>query len=59
MYFDVWAIKQSLPKYFDYTIERTPRILKRHIDKYGPGEILEAGRSQAGFDLASASSPSP
>ena len=39
MYFDVWAIKRSIVKYFDHAIERQTRILQRYIDKYGPGEI--------------------
>lgn len=39
MYFDVWAIKQNIAKYFDHTIERQGRILKRYIDKYGSEEI--------------------
>ena len=39
MYFDVWAIKQNMAKYFDYTIEKQSRTLKRYIDKYGSGGI--------------------
>ena len=39
MYFDVWAIKQAMAKYFEWVIERQPEILKRYIDKYGPGEL--------------------
>jgi hypothetical protein len=39
MYFDVWAIKQSIPEYFDHAIERMPRVLKRYIDKYGTREL--------------------
>ena len=39
MYFDVWVIKQNIAKYFDRTIERQTRILKRYIEKYGTGEI--------------------
>lgn len=37
MYFDVWAIKQEIPKFFDKAIERPKRVLKRYIDKYGTG----------------------
>jgi hypothetical protein len=37
MYFDVWAMKQEMAKFFDRAIERPRRILKRYIDKYGPG----------------------
>lgn len=39
LYFDVWAIKQAMAKYFDRTIERPVRLLRRYIDKYGPGEL--------------------
>lgn len=35
MYFDVWAIKQEIPKFFYKAIERRKDILKRYIDKYG------------------------
>ena len=37
MYFDVWAIKESMGKYFDRVIERPKRTLKRYIDEYGEG----------------------
>lgn len=37
IYFDVWAIKQTIAKFFDQAIERPKRLLKRYIDKYGPG----------------------
>jgi hypothetical protein len=37
MYFDVWAIKDTISKFFDRSIERPKRLLKRYIDKYGPG----------------------
>ncbi len=39
MYLDVWAIKQSMAKYFDRVIEGPRAQLKRYIDKYGPGEL--------------------
>jgi hypothetical protein len=39
MYFDVWAMKQSMAKVFDWVIDRPKRVLKRYIDKYGPGEF--------------------
>jgi hypothetical protein len=39
MYFDVWAIKQTIGKFFDRAIERPKRLLKRYIDKYGPGLV--------------------
>lgn len=39
MFFDVWAIKQSMAKYFDKAIERPIAQLRRYIDKYGPGEL--------------------
>lgn len=35
MYFDVWAIKDSMAKFFDRTIERPKVILKRYVDKFG------------------------
>jgi hypothetical protein len=35
MYFDVWAIKQSMSKFFWFTIEK-PRVqLRRYYEKYG------------------------
>ncbi|MFZ2509432.1 MAG: hypothetical protein WAW79_13280 [Steroidobacteraceae bacterium] len=37
MYFDVWAIKQSMAKFFDKTIEQPKVVLRRYIDRYGPG----------------------
>jgi len=39
MYFDVWSIKQSIAKYFDWAIERPRLQLRRYVDKYGPGEL--------------------
>ncbi len=39
MYFDVWAIKQSMARYFDFTIARPIRQFRRYIDKYGTGEL--------------------
>jgi hypothetical protein len=35
IYFDVWAIKQSIPKYFWHTVERTEVQLKKYVEKYG------------------------
>ncbi len=39
MYFDVWAIKESMGRFFDRTIEHPKRVVKRYIDKYGPGLV--------------------
>lgn len=39
MFFDVWAIKQAIPKFFYSAFERRKDVLKRYIDKYGPGEL--------------------
>lgn len=39
MYFDVWALKQSIAKFFDHAIEKPKDQLKRYVDKYGPGEL--------------------
>ncbi|MBW7996819.1 MAG: hypothetical protein FVQ81_09695 [Candidatus Glassbacteria bacterium] len=39
MFFDVWAIKQSIAKYFDWVIERPKAQLRRYIDKYGTSEL--------------------
>jgi hypothetical protein len=39
MYFDVWAIKQSMARYFDFVIATPRRRLKRYVDKYGTGEL--------------------
>jgi hypothetical protein len=39
IYFDVWAIKQVIPKYFWNTIERPKAQLKRYVKKYGEGEL--------------------
>jgi hypothetical protein len=39
MYFDVWAMKQSIAKFFDHAIERPKYVLQRYIKKYGPGEL--------------------
>jgi len=36
MYFDVWAMRQEVAKFFDRAIERSVRVLKRYVDKYGP-----------------------
>lgn len=38
MYFDVWAIKQSVTKYFEWTISMPKERLKRYIKKYGTDE---------------------
>lgn len=35
MYFDVWAITQSMAKYFDRAIERPNVQLRRYVEKYG------------------------
>lgn len=37
MYFDVWAIKQSIPKFFWHAIEKPRETLKRYVEKYGTG----------------------
>ncbi len=37
IYFDVWAIKGSMTKFFEWTIERPKVVLKRYTDKYGTG----------------------
>ncbi len=37
IYFDVWAIKQQMARYFDFTIQRPRRQLRRYVDKYGIG----------------------
>ena len=43
MYFDVWAFKQSVTKYFELAIEgpvaRLQAQLKRYVTKYGEGEL--------------------
>lgn len=39
MYFDVWAIRESMERFFDRTIEHPKRVMKRYIDKYGPGLV--------------------
>jgi hypothetical protein len=39
MYFDVWAMKQSMAKFFDWVIERPKRTVERYIAKYGGSEI--------------------
>ena len=36
MYFDVWAITQSMAKYFDWVIEGPKAQLRSYVDKYGP-----------------------
>jgi hypothetical protein len=38
MYFDVWAIKQGLAKYFEMAISVPIARLQRYIRKYGNGE---------------------
>lgn len=35
MYFDVWALKQSLAKYFDWVISMPKDRLKRYVERYG------------------------
>ena len=35
MYFDVWAIKQSVPKFFWHTIEKPREKLRRYYEKFG------------------------
>ena len=35
MYFDVWAIKQSMAKFFWNTIEKPQDRLRRYYEKYG------------------------
>ncbi|MDX2145877.1 MAG: hypothetical protein SFV19_21170 [Rhodospirillaceae bacterium] len=35
MYFDVWAIKQSIPKFFDWTIAGPREKLRRYYKRYG------------------------
>lgn len=35
MYFDVWAIKESIPKFFWRTIERPKKVLRQYVEKYG------------------------
>jgi hypothetical protein len=35
MYFDVWAIKQSMPKFFWHTIEKPREKLRRYYEKFG------------------------
>ncbi|MCW8916254.1 MAG: hypothetical protein OQK24_10435 [Magnetovibrio sp.] len=35
MHFDIWAIKKSTAKFFDWTIEGPKRKLRRYYDKYG------------------------
>jgi hypothetical protein len=39
IYFDVWAIKQVIPKYFWSTIKRPKVQLERYVKKYGDGEL--------------------
>lgn len=43
MYFDVWAFKQSVTKYFEIAVEgpvaRLQAQLKRYVTKYGEGEL--------------------
>jgi hypothetical protein len=38
MFLDVWAIKQSLTKYFEIAIEAPIARLQRYMKKYGYGE---------------------
>ena len=40
MYLDVWAIKQSMARYFYKVIEGPQAQFKRYVDKYGPGELF-------------------
>jgi len=35
MFFDVWAIKQHMPKFFWHTIEKPIDRLRRYFAKYG------------------------
>jgi hypothetical protein len=35
MYFDVWAIKQSIPKFFDWTITGPKEKLRRYYEQFG------------------------
>jgi hypothetical protein len=35
MYFDVWAIKQSMPKFFWHTIDKPRETLRRYYEKFG------------------------
>jgi hypothetical protein len=37
MYFDVWAIKQCIPKFFWHAIEKPRETRKRYIKEYGSG----------------------
>ncbi len=39
MFFDVWAIRQSMTKIFERVIQMPGVRLKRYIDKYGPDEL--------------------
>ena len=43
MYFDVWAFKQSIAKYFELAVERPIERLRaqlqRYVTKYGEGEL--------------------
>ena len=35
MYFDVWAIKQAIPKFFWHTIQKPQARLRRYYEKFG------------------------
>lgn len=37
LYFDVWAIRQTMHRFFDQAVARPKRLLERYIEKYGPG----------------------
>ena len=37
LYFDVWAIKQSMSRFFDMVIEKPKAQLRRYVEKYGTG----------------------
>jgi len=37
LYFDVWAIKQSMSRFFDMVIEKPKAQLRRYVEKYGSG----------------------
>lgn len=40
MYSDVWAIRESMKRFFDKTIAQPQRVLRRYIDKYGSDLIF-------------------
>lgn len=39
MYFDTWAIKQSLTKFFENGVTANETRLKRYVQEYGPGLV--------------------